>query len=255
VSHRMVMFSVAALSAGALLAPVAVAITPAPTTVSTSGSMIRASGQHSSNWSGYALAGTYSRITGTWIVPKVNPAVAVVTTYASTWIGLDGFANRNLIQTGTESDVINGVVHYDAWWEILPAAERVIPKMTVSPGDHMTASISNGSGKKWTINLTDTTSGAVFTVTRNYKGLGASAEWIVERPQVGRTLATLSNFGTTVFAGLTANGITPGLTPSEAISMVGNIGTIVISTPSAPSPLRDAFTVAYGPMAPAPPAG
>ncbi len=37
--------------------------------------------------------------------------------------------------------------------------------------------------------------------------------------------------------------------------MVGNVGTVVISTPSAPSPLRDAFAVAYGPSAPAPPAG
>ena len=254
-SHRTVGFGVAALSVGALLAPVAVPVTPATATVTTAGPMIRASGQHSSNWSGFALAGSYSRITGSWVVPRVNPAAPTVTTYASTWIGVDGLANANLIQTGTESDVINGAVHYDAWWEVLPAAERVIPKMTVSPGDHMTASLLRTSGKKWTISLTDTTTGAVFTLARAYRGAGASAEWIVERPQIGRTLATLSNFGTTVFTGLTANGTAPGLTPSESISMVGNVGSVVISTPSAPSPLRDAFAVAYGPTAPAPPAG
>jgi len=255
VSHRRVRLGTAALSVGALLVPVAVAVTPARATSATSAPMIRASGQRSDNWSGYALTGSYSRVTGAWTVPKVDPAGPAVTTYASTWIGLDGMANRNLIQTGTESDVVDGVVHYDAWWEILPAPERMIPKMTVSPGDRMAASITRGSGRRWTMSLTDITTGALFAVTRTYRGAGASAEWIVERPQVGRSLATLSNFGTTVFTGLTTNGTTPGLTPAEAISMVGTGGSPVISAPSAPSPLRDAFTVAYGPSAPPPPTG
>lgn len=253
-SHRKVRFGIAALSVGALLAPVAVAITPATDSVVTSGSMIRASGQHSSNWSGYALAGSYSSITGSWTVPKATPTTAA-TTYASTWIGIDGLANRNLIQTGTESDIINGVVHYDAWWEVLPAAERVIRKMTVNPGDHMTASIVHGSANRWAITLTDMTTGANFTLTRNYRGASASAEWIVERPQIGRGLSTLSNYGATTFTGLTANRVGPALIPSEAISMVGDTGTSVISTPSAPSLLGDAFTVSYGPLASVAPAG
>ena len=44
--------------------------------------------------------------------------------YSSSWIGIDGLANRDLIQTGTDSDYVDGSPHYDAWWEILPAAER-----------------------------------------------------------------------------------------------------------------------------------
>jgi hypothetical protein len=252
VSHRLARFGITALGVGALLTPVAAAA-PASASATTSGSLIRASGQHSSNWSGYGLAGSFSAVTGSWVVPTATPSAA--TTYASTWIGIDGLANRNLIQTGTESDVINGVVHYDAWWEVLPAAETVIAKLTVSPGDHMTAAITRGVGKKWTISLTDTTSGASFSYSRNYKGIGTSAEWIVERPQIGRTLATLTNYGSTTFTGLTANGSIPGLVPSEAISMVGDAGTNVISTPSAPSARGDAFAVAYGPFVPTAPAG
>jgi len=255
VSHRFIRMGVTALGVGALVVAVATTTVPASASASTvaSGSMIRASGQRSTNWSGYALGGTFSSITGSWVVPTVAPAAT--TTYSSTWIGIDGFANANLIQTGTESDVIKGVVHYDAWWEILPAAEHVIAKMVVRPGDHMGASISHGVGKKWTITLTDTTSGASFALTHGYKGSGTSAEWIEERPEVGSTLSTLANYGSTTFTGLTANRAAPGLVPSEALSMVGNTGTAVISTPSAPSAHGDAFAVAYGPVAPVAPAG
>ena len=77
----------------------------------------------------------------------------------------------------------------------------------------------------------------------------------MERPQIGRSLANLSNYGSTSFTGLTANGRAPALVASEAISMVGTSVTNVISTPSAPSPLHDAFTVSYGSVAPSPPAG
>ena len=253
-SHRLIRFGVTALGVGSLLTPTLLALAPVSASATTSGTMIRATGQRSSNWSGYGMAGSFAGITGSWVVPKATPTAAP-TTYASTWVGIDGLANRNLIQTGTESDVIAGVVHYDAWWEVLPAAERIIPRMTVSPGDHMTAALTRGVGKKWTITLTDATTGSTFTLTRNYKGAGTSAEWIVERPQVGRALATLSNYGSTTFTGLTANGLPPGLLPSEAISMVGDTGPNVISTPSAPSPRADAFSVAYGPVAPVAPPG
>ena len=222
--------------------------------VDASGALIRASGNQSVNWSGYAEPGSFTSIGGSWTVPAVSASPGA-TTYASTWIGVDGLANRNLIQTGTESDVIGGVVHYDAWWEVLPAAERVIRTMTVQPGDHMTASIVRTAAARWTITLTDTTSGASFSLARHYKGQGASAEWIQERPQVGRALAILSPYGSTVFTGLSANNAVPALVPADALSMVTSVGGPVISTPSALSRSRTSFAVAYGPAAPAAPAG
>ena len=252
-SHRLVRLGITALGAGALIAPVAVAVAPGSAAVTVSGSMIRATGQRSTNWSGYALAGSYSSITGSWTVPEVTPTAA--SAYSSTWVGIDGLANQNLIQAGTESDVINGVTHYDAWWEILPAAERVVRRVVVRPGDHISASISRGAGKKWAITLTDTTSGTAFTVDRDYKGLGTSAEWIEERPEIGRSLSALADYGSTTFTGLTADGTVPGLVPADALSMVVSTGSPAISTPSAPSTHGDAFTVSYGQVTPPAPAG
>jgi hypothetical protein len=253
VAHRLVRLGLTALAVGAFVSPAWAAAAPVDSATATSGPRIRATGQRSLNWSGYAVPGVFTEVGGSWVVPRVAPSAT--TTYSSTWIGVDGLANRSLIQTGTESDVINGVVHYDAWWEILPAAEQVIPKITVGPGDHMTASVVHLKGRKWTISLTDVTSGAAFTLTHGYWGTGMSAEWIEERPQVGRSLATLSDYGSTTFTGLTDNGASPGLVPADAISMVGSVGGPAISTPSAPSPLHDAFTVAYGAVAPPVPPG
>ena len=216
--------------------------------------MIRASGNLSTNWSGYGESGAFTSIGGSWTVPAVV-ATAGATRYSSTWIGIDGLANRFLIQTGTESDVIGGVVRYDAWTEVLPQPERVVPRMTVGPGNHMTAIIRQVSGRTWTITVSDTTTGTSYTLTRKYKGPGASAEWIEERPQVGRNLATLAPYGSTTFTGLTADGTVPHLVAADAISMIGNSPSQVISTPSALSASGTAFSVAYGPAAPPRPAG
>ncbi len=127
--------------------------------------------------------------------------------------------------------------------------------MTVSPGNRMTAVVTQVTGRRWTITLTDTTTGATFALTRPYRGPGASAEWIEERPQVGPTLATLAPYGSTTFTGMTANGGAPGLVPADAISMVGGTGKPVISIPSALSASGNAFTVSYGSSTPTTPAG
>src|SRR5690348_216755 len=66
-----------------------------------------AAGWASSNWSGYAVTGsTYSSVTAKWTVPSV--AASRKATYSSDWVGIDGFNNSDLIQTGTESDYFNG---------------------------------------------------------------------------------------------------------------------------------------------------
>jgi hypothetical protein len=257
VVHRKVRLAVAAaLGACVLVAPVATvaAASGASAGTTVSGTMIRAAGNLSTNWSGNGEPGSFTSIGGSWTVPSVTPA-AGVTDYSSTWIGIDGLANRFLIQTGTESDVIGGVVHYDAWTEVLPQAERVVAHMAVSPGNHMTAAINQVSGRTWTITVTDRTTGASYTQTRRYRGPGASAEWIEERPQVGRSLATLAPYGSTTFTGLTADGGVPRLSAPDAISMIGNTGSRVISTPSALSTSGTAFTVAYGSTAPPAPEG
>jgi hypothetical protein len=195
--------------------------------------------QQSSNWSGYAVTGKYTSAVGHWKVPTVSGSG---NHYSSQWVGIDGYNNSNLIQTGTEADVVNGQPQYDAWWEILPAPETVI-SMTVHPGDSMTGSVSKVSGLTWSISLTDNTTGATFSTSKRYLGSGASAEWIVEATQVNGTVGTPPAFTKVPFTSSTANGANPHLNTSEEIEMVQ--GNTVYAKPSAPNSSGNGFSVSY----------
>jgi len=207
-------------------------------------------GWASSNWSGYAKTGGYTSVTAAWVVPSV--AASRKATYSSQWVGIDGFNNSSLIQTGTEADFYNGSAHYGAWWEILPAAETVIPSISVHPGDHMTASITKGSGSTWTITIADSTTNKSFTTQQTYAGPGTSAEWIEEAPSVGGHIATLANYSSPdTFDPGTANGGNPRLTAADGGVMIQR--NAQVSTPSVPDNDTDGFNMAYGRIAPAPP--
>ena len=204
----------------------------------------------SSNWSGYAKTGTYTSATAHWVVPSVSPTNGA--SYSSAWVGIDGFNNSSLIQTGTESDYYNGAAHYNAWWEILPAPETPISSITVRPGDVMTASISKGSGSTWTITITDVTRNQSFTTAKSYGGPGTSVEWIEEAPTVGGRQATLAHYSSPdTFDPGTANGGNPHLTAADGGVMVQKRKQV--STPSVPDSDTDGFNMAYGATAPAAP--
>ncbi|MGH1552821.1 G1 family glutamic endopeptidase [Streptomyces sp. L7] len=92
----------------------------------------------STNWSGYAATGStgaYTSVTSSWTQPTVTCGSA--TTYSSFWVGLDGYSNSALEQTGTEADCIGGKATYGAWWEVLPASRARTP---VSPSRAATSS-------------------------------------------------------------------------------------------------------------------
>jgi hypothetical protein len=214
------------------------------------GHAVRSTGWSSGNWSGYAKTGSYSSATAQWVVPSVSATSQA--SYSSAWVGIDGFNNSSLIQTGTESDYYNGAAHYNAWWEILPAAETKINSITVRPGDVMTASITKNSGTTWTITINDTTNGQSFTTQQNYTGAGTSVEWIEEAPSVGGRVAPLAHYSSPdTFDPGTANGGNPGLTANDGGYLVQKQR--IVSIPSVPDSDTDGFNVSYGSTAPAPP--
>jgi hypothetical protein len=204
----------------------------------------------STNWSGYAVPGTgFRNATGRWNVPKVGTPNRLSSNYfSSTWVGIDGFTNSNLIQAGTEQDWINGTPVYMAWWEILPAPETPI-SMAVHPGDAMSVSITSGV-PNWTITVADTTTGKSFTTQQAYTGPLTSVEWIQEAPTIGSRVAKLAPDGNVSFDLGTANGASPGLVSSESGVMFHRLKQI--STPSLPDrdTSADGFAVAYGSVAP-----
>ncbi len=209
-------------------------------------------GWRSENWSGYAIRktkkGAFHSISAYWIVPRVRPSQK--NKYSSAWIGIDGFSNSSLIQTGTEQDYENGKAVYYAWWEILPAAETRIP-YPVSPGDLMYARISKLRRSNWLILLANKTKGWVFRKVKTYKGPATSAEWIMEAASLDDKTAKLANYGNIVFNKCRINNRNPMLKPSYRGVMIQN--NRVVSIPSLPDKDRDGFSIAYGSKMPSPP--
>jgi hypothetical protein len=159
--------------------------------------------QTSTNWSGYGgVAGTVSGAEGDWTVPAVAPTTGNAR-FSASWVGVDGFSDQYLIQTGTEQDTGSGVPDtYYPWYEIITptfAAPETQINSIVEPGDAMYASVEKVSPGHWQIYLSDATRNWYFQQTFSYAGPGSSAEWIEEAPTVNSTQSVPADWGTVDF--------------------------------------------------------
>jgi hypothetical protein len=148
----------------------------------------------SENWSGYAVIGSdFTQATGTWTVPAVD-CTSDPNSSASFWVGVDGWDNSTVEQTGTDSDCDGTHANYYAWIEFAPKAGVTITSVPVSPGDQMSAEVSY-NGAQFVVTTTNTTTGATYTMTAVVpEARRASAEWIAEANGY-----YLSDFGTVHF--------------------------------------------------------
>jgi hypothetical protein len=221
---------------------------------------LKLNANQSSNWFGYSQ-GTleqgsklFNSISGDWTVPAATQHTAGTAEASSDWIGIGGgcvdagctVTDSTLIQTGTEQDVdATGAPSYSAWWELVPAPSITVSNMTVSPGDHMHASVSElvNDADVWNITITDVTKNETFTTTVPYPSTHATAEWIEETPlEIGTDagFAALPNLTNPAFSSGAVNGAAVKLTTSEQMQLIDS-NSNVIGTPSAPNAAGSGF--------------
>jgi hypothetical protein len=203
--------------------------------------------EHSSNWSGVAVTGrSYTRATGSWVVPTVK--VTKGNRYAADWVGVGGYSSQDLIQAGTSENNVNGHASYNAWTEILPAPESPLAGFAVHGGDAMTVDVNQLSVGSWTITVTNHTTGQTSTTNLHYVSTNSSAEWIHEAPTVGGQQARLASTANAIFDHGTVNGSTGigGAGTRHVIQLVGRTD----ATPSVLDADSDGFAVADGTKAP-----
>jgi len=179
----------------------------------------------SGNWSGYvASSGTYTSVTGTWIVPQVG---STTTGADATWVGIGGVSGTDLIQAGTQATVSGGGVTYEAWIEMLPDSSHTV-SLDVAPGDSVTVSITEQTSGQWLIAMVNNTTKASYRRTVRYASSRSSAEWIQEAPSAGRGIIPLDDFGTVRFTGGSAvrDGVTQSLSAlgATAVAMINRAG-------------------------------
>jgi hypothetical protein len=219
--------------------------TPAPQTPVPAVSV----GQNTShNWSGYAAtSGTYTGVTGTWIVPVpgINGAPGV----GATWVGIGGVNSHDLIQAGTQDVAAGGgQAQFQTWIEMLPQASQQVP-VAVLPGDSVTVSINEqgaGSGN-WQISISNNTSGQTYQTTVQYASSESSAEWVMEAPSGSNGILPLDNFNSVSFTAASAvqSGQTVDIsqTGAQPITML-NANNQPLAVPSAIGSDGSSFSVA-----------
>ena len=197
---------------------------------------------YSTNWSGEVATGAaFAGVTANWIVPAVVPSSSLQ--MSATWIGIDGWSNQSLIQTGTTQATQSGTTGYFAWIELLPAASEEIAA-PVNAGDEMTAQVYEDASPAdtWTIYIQDLTQNWYFTTNVFYVTPGQSAEWIEEAPTLNGSLATLANYGSASFSsmGIISSG-SGTLTPVDMTNANG-----IVSFPSPYDSANGSFYTTYG---------
>jgi hypothetical protein len=202
----------------------------------------------SHNWSGYAAtSGTYTGVTGTWIVPQ--PGISGTPGVGATWVGIGGVSGHDLIQAGTQDVAAGGgQAQFQTWIEMLPQASQQVP-VAVVPGDSVTVSITEqGAGTgNWNISLTNNTSGQTYQTNVQYTSSESSAEWIMEAPSGSSGVLPLDNFTSVSFTAASAvqNGQTVDIsqTGAQPITMLNANGQ-ALAVPSAIDSNGSSFSVA-----------
>jgi hypothetical protein len=154
----------------------------------------------STNWSGYVVTGSsFTTATGSWIQPAVTCSTG--TEYAAFWVGLDGYTDGTVEQTGTLAECVRGSPVYSAWYEFYPLEAIItIRGMVISPGDKILTEVKY-NGANFILTIKDETTGKAYQKTGTQSGTErSSAEWIAEAPCCsGSNPYPLADFGTALF--------------------------------------------------------
>ena len=184
----------------------------------------------SETWFGYAAdAGGYTSVESTWVVPTVDCSKGAGE--LALWVGLDGWTNNDVEQTGTEAYCsIFGQASYSAWWETYPTNATQTYSDTVDPGDTVTAKVTFEGSDKYELYLTDQTQGWTEDNVQQAASGAAnlSAEVIGETPDIipGYLFFNLPDFGTTTFTNSQVDGQPIGDANPFSINLVRSSGTL-----------------------------
>ena len=167
----------------------------------------------SANWAGYiasGAAGGYTSVSSSWTEPSGQcgqDGGGQGDQYSAFWVGLDGYSDSTVEQTGSEVDCSGSTPEYSAWYEMYPAAPVYFTN-PVEPGDEFSGSVIYDNNK-FQITLTDSTQGWSQTVSQSLAAAErSSAEVVAEAPccTASGGVLPLTDFGSASFTSAMVNG-------------------------------------------------
>lgn len=118
----------------------------------------------SHEWAGYVATGggkPFTYVQAEFTVAALDCGVTPHKSWASQWVGLDGWHGKTVEQIGVagecggDSDLPPNAAHYYAWWEMYP--EPVHDLESVKPGDIIAAQVFQMSSGEYALGLDDLT--------------------------------------------------------------------------------------------------
>lgn len=148
-----------------------------------------------SNWGGYVAPGStgqFTTVTASWT--EAAATCRNKNELYAPWVGIDGYGNGTVEQTGVQTACSTGSPVDSAWYEMYPAAP-VYYSNTVKTGDKITATVTS-SGTAFTLTISDTTRGWTKTTHSTLSSAKhASAEAVIEAPGGYPTLTSVDFTG------------------------------------------------------------
>jgi Peptidase A4 family len=153
-------------------------------------------------WGGYAVSGSngeFTTISGSWTEPTVT--CNTTDDLFAPWVGIDGYGNETVEQTGVQTDCSSGRPVLSAWYEMYPA-NPVYFSNSIAQGDKFTASVVSNGSHSYTLTISDTTKGWSQHVTKTLSSAkNATAEAVIESPT-----DSYPSFSKLSFTGITVDG-------------------------------------------------
>jgi hypothetical protein len=195
-------------------------------------------------WAGYvATNGPYAHVQASWTVPAI-PCSARSASNSTTyiWIGeggyLEGLASP-LIQAGTGSDCVSGMVRYHAFYEWYPGIYATDFPLDVRAGDQVSVRLQETQPDYWIVSFRDDTTGSSSVTATVFHADTGSADFIVERPTLCDATScdqlALSRFGSVTFRDASVRGPDGHLAPPHsplAIALVDPSGERELAVPA-----------------------
>jgi hypothetical protein len=202
----------------------------------------------SENWSGYVNtngvksygSSSFYAIAGEYVVPVARQAYGTCVPtwdYSTTWIGIDGWNSSDALQAGSEADAYcssgKTSTYYSAWYEWSPYNWTRITSLPIVPGDDLFVEVWSNSptaGHAYLLNYNSNQYVTInFSAPPNTHLVGNSAEWMVGRPHIDGSLATLTNYISDYFSDTLAlnfddSVVDPGSAGSFPVTMLDNNG-------------------------------
>lgn len=216
------------------------------------------------NWAGYAAVGSIGSVHNvsiSFIIPSTDTSGG---SYAAFWVGIDGYNDGTVEQTGILAEPSGNGAHahtvYEVWYEFYPAAP-VYASFTASAGDYVYANVTHNVNGTFTtyIKVSTSNGSSVGTLTATATVSSAeddSAEWIAEAPASGGRILPLADFGTVDYGSYyTKIGFTNYATINDSYEPMGSFNPVEIimvssngtpqATPSAIFSDGTSFSITY----------